>query len=87
MKKKYVITLEDDDTIYVELNLKEKIYEMLPMNKETISSLVAKSVNCTTRRARTHLAELEQDGVLTSRRAKVRMGKAHVNARVYKRIK
>ena len=87
MKKKYVITLEDDDTIFVELNLKEKIYDMLPMNKETISSLVAKSIGCNVRRALTHLDELEKEGVVTSRIAKVRMGKSHVRARVFKRIK
>jgi predicted transcriptional regulator len=87
LKKKYVITLEDDDTIFVELNLKEKIYDMLPMNKETISSLVAKSIGCNSRRALEHLTSLESDGLLTSRSAKVRMGKAHVRARVFKRIK
>jgi len=87
MKKKYVVTLEDNDTIFVEPNLKEKIYDMMPMNKETIASLVAKSIGCHQRRALTHLDQLEKEGVLVSRLAKVRMGKANVRARVFKRIK
>jgi len=87
MKKRYVITLDDTDDMFVEQNLKEKIFDMMPMNKETIASLVAKSLGCNQRRALIHLDELEKEGVLTSRRAKVRMGKAHVQARVFKRIK
>ncbi len=87
MKKKYVITIDDDDTIFVELNLKDKIYDMMPINKETMASLVAKSIGCNKRRALIHLDELEKEGVVTSRKSKVRMGKAHVNARIFKRIK
>ncbi len=87
MKKKYVITIDDDDTIFVELNLKDKIYDMMPINKETMASLVAKSIGCNKRRALIHLDELEKEGVVTSRKSKVRMGKAHVNARILKRIK
>ena len=87
MKKKYVITIDDSDTIFVELNLRDKIYDMMPINKETIASLVAKSIGCNKRRALIHLDELEKEGVVTSRKAKVRMGKAHVNARIFKRIK
>lgn len=87
MKKKYVITIDDSDTIFVELNLRDKIYDMMPINKETMASLVAKSIGCNKRRALIHLDELEKEGVVTSRKAKVRMGKAHVNARIFKRIK
>lgn len=87
MKKKYILCIDDDDSIFVEPNLKEKIYDMMPLNKETISSLVAKSVGTTPRRALAHLNELEQEGVLSSRKTKVRMGKSHVHARVFKRIK
>lgn len=87
MKKKYIVCLEDDDTIFVEPNLREKIYDMLPMNKETISSLVSKSLGCNQRRALVHLDELEKEGLVTSRKAKVRIGKSHVQARVFKRIK
>ena len=74
MKKKYVITIDDSDTIFVELNLRDKIYDMMPINKETMASLVAKSIGCNKRRALIHLDELEKEGVVTSRKAKVRMG-------------
>jgi len=87
LKKRYVITLEDDDAIYAEENLKEKIYNMMPIGKETISSLVAKSVGTNSRRALQHLSDLEEDGYLVSRLGKVRQGKAHTHCRIFKRIK
>lgn len=87
MKKKYVLTLEDDKSIYTELSTKEKIYDMMPLDKETISSLVAKSVGTTPRRALQYLTDLEGEGYLISRRGKVRIGKAHVSCRIFKRIK
>ena len=38
MKKTYVLTLDDDDSIYPEPNLREKNYDMMPVGKERISS-------------------------------------------------
>jgi|TARA_R110002012_G_scaffold321953_2_gene552749 predicted ArsR family transcriptional regulator len=87
MKKSYVLTLEDDDAIYAEPNLREKIFSMMPLNKETIASLVAKSVGTNSRRALQHLSDLEADGYLVSRLGKVRQGKSHTHCRIFKRIK
>ena len=86
MKKTYVLTLDDDDSIYAEPNLREKIYDMMPVGKETISSLVAKSVGTTSRRAIAHLSELEKEGKLVSRKGKVRFGKHHTCCRIFKRL-
>ena len=41
MKKKYTITIEDDDEVFVTKTIKELILENIPKGKTTISSKVA----------------------------------------------
>lgn len=87
MKKKYTITLEDDDEVFRTKTVKELILENIPKGKTTISSKVAKNFNIGRRKALEYLTEMESKGFLKSERGVVKYKSgAKARARIFKRI-
>jgi len=87
MKKKYSITLEDNDVIFRTMTAKEKILEMIPKNKTTTATLVTKVLKLHSRRSLGYLRELEKGGYFSSE-----MGNININGKIsrvviFKRIK
>ena len=62
MKKRYSITIDDDDEIFTVISKKMEILKAIPIGKKTISSKVGKSLGIKQRRALDYLDELEDDG-------------------------
>ena len=87
MKKKYSITI-DDDEIFTVVSRKMEILKAIPIGKKTISSRVGKTLGIKQRRALDYLDELEDDGYLISERevCEFKSGSRSL-ARVFKRIK
>ena len=73
--------------MYVEPNLKDMIYDMLPVGKETISSLVAKSIGTSPRKALDILSVLECEGLVSSEMKKVRFNSSSSRCRVFVRVR
>ena len=87
MKKRYMITLEDDDEVFRTKTVKELILENMPKGKTTISSKVAKHFNIGRRKALEHLTNLEEVGLLKSEMGVLRYKSgARARARIFKRI-
>ena len=87
MKKKYSITI-DDDEIFTVVSRKMEILKAIPIGKKTISSRVGKTLGIKQRRALDYLDELEDDGYLISERevCEFKSGSRSLT-RVFKRIK
>jgi hypothetical protein len=66
MKKKYSITIDDDDEIFTVVSRKMQVLKAIPIGKKTISSKVGKALGMKQRRALEYLTELEEDGYLES---------------------
>ena len=64
MKKRYTITLEDDDEVFRTKTVKELILENIPKGKTTISSKVAKNFNIGRRKALENLTNIEKLGLI-----------------------
>ena len=88
MKKRYSITIDDDDEIFTVISKKMEILKAIPIGKKTISSKVGKSLGIKQRRALDYLDELEDDGYLISERevCEFKSGSRSLT-RVFKRIK
>ena len=87
MKKKYTITIEDDDEVFVTKTIKELILENIPKGKTTISSKVASNFNIGRRKALEYLTDMESKGLLKSERGVVKYKSgAKARARIFKRI-
>ena len=87
MKKKYSITI-DDDEIFTVVSRKMEILKAIPIGKKTISSRVGKTLGIKQRRDLDYLDELEDDGYLISERevCEFKSGSRSLT-RVFKRIK
>ena len=87
MKKKYTITIEDDDEVFVTKTIKELILENIPKGKTTISSKVASNFNIGRRKALEYLTDMEDKGFLKSERVVIKYKSgAKAKARIFKRI-
>ena len=88
MKKRYSITIDDDDEIFTVISKKMEILKAIPIGKKTISSKVGKALGLKQRRALDYLDELEDDGYLISERevCEFKSGSRSLT-RVFKRIK
>ena len=88
MKKKYSITIDDDDEIFTVVSRKMQVLKAIPIGKKTISSKVGKALGMKQRRALEYLTELEEDGYLESIYdvCEFKSG-ARSRTRVFKRIK
>ena len=88
MKKRYSITIDDDDEIFTVVSKKMEILKAIPIGKKTISSKVGKTLGIKQRRALEYLSILEDDGYLISERevCEFKSGSRSL-ARVFKRIK
>ena len=87
MKKKYTITIEDDDEVFVRKTIKELILENIPKWKTTISSKVASNFNIGRRKALEYLTDMEDKGFLKSERGVIKYKSgAKAKARIFKRI-
>ena len=88
MKKRYSITIDDDDEIFTVVSKKMEILKAIPIGKKTISSKVGKSLGIKQRRALEYLSILEDDGYLISERevCEFKSGSRSLT-RVFKRIK
>ena len=87
MKKKYTITIEDDDEVFVTKTIKELILENIPKGKPTISSKVASNFNIGRRKALEYLTDMEDKGFLKSERGVIKYKSgAKAKARIFKRI-
>jgi len=88
MKKRYSITIDDDDEIFTVVSKKMEILKAIPIGKKTISSKVGKSLGIKQRRALEYLGILEDDGYLISERevCEFKSGSRSLT-RVFKRIK
>jgi len=88
MKKRYSITIDDDDEIFTVISKKMEILKAIPIGKKTISSKVGKTLGIKQRRALEYLSILEDDGYLISERevCEFKSGSRSL-ARVFKRIK
>ena len=62
MKKKYSITI-DDDEIFTVVSRKMEILKAIPIGKKTISSRVGKTLGIKQRRALDYLDELDESDV------------------------
>lgn len=86
-KKRYTITLEDDDEVFVTKPTRELIYESMPKGKTTISSKVATTFKIGRRKALEHLTNLEEVGLLKSEMGVIKYKSgAKARARIFKRI-
>ena len=88
MKKRYSITIDDDDEIFTVVSRKMEILKAIPIGKKTISSKVGKTLGIKQRRALEYLSILEDDGYLISERevCEFKSGSRSLT-RVFKRIK
>jgi hypothetical protein len=88
MKKRYSITIDDDDEIFTVVSKKMEILKAIPIGKKTISSKVGKTLGIKQRRALEYLSILEDDGYLISERevCEFKSGSRSLT-RVFKRIK
>ena len=88
MKKRYSITIDDDDEIFTVISKKMEILKAIPIGKKTISSKVGKTLGIKQRRALEYLSILEDDGYLISERevCEFKSGSRSLT-RVFKRIK
>ena len=88
MKKKYSITIDDDDEIFTVVSRKMQVLKAIPIGKKTISSKVGKALGMKQRRALEYLTELEEDGYLESIYdvCEFKIG-SRSRTRVFKRIK
>ena len=87
MKKRYTITLEDDDEVFRTKTVKELILENIPKGKTTISSKVASNFNIGRRKALEYLTDMEDKGFLKSERGVIKYKSgAKARARIFKRI-
>ena len=88
MKKRYSITIDDDDEIFTVVSKKMEILKAIPIGKKTISSKVGKTLGIKQRGALEYLSILEDDGYLISERevCEFKSGSRSLT-RVFKRIK
>jgi len=88
LKKKYSITIDDDDDIFVVDPVRIQILKTIPIGKKTIASKVAKALDIKRRRGLEFLDRLENEGYLESKYEllKYKSGR-RARARVFKRIK
>ena len=88
LKKKYSITLDDDDEVFVVISKKMEILKTIPIGKKTISSKVGKALGLKQRRALEYLDQLEDEGYLTSIRevCEFKSGSRSLT-RIFKRVK
>ena len=88
MKKRYSITIDDDDEIFTVISKKMEILKAIPIGKKTISSRVGKAIGIKQRRALEYLDQLEDEGYITSSREVVQYKSGSRSlTRVFKRIK
>ena len=88
MKKRYSITIDDDDEIFTVISKKMEILKAIPIGKKTISSKVGKAIGIKQRRALEYLDQLEDEGYITSSREVVQYKSGSRSlTRVFKRIK
>ena len=88
LKKKYSITLDDDDEVFVVISKKMEILKTIPIGKKTISSKVGKALGLKQRRALEYLDQLEDEGYLTSIREVIQFKSGSRSlSRVFKRVK
>ena len=88
MKKRYTITLDDDDEIFTVSSKRMEILKAIPIGKKTISSKVGKAIGIKPRRALEYLTQLEDDGYLKSTYdvCQFKSG-SRSRTRVFKRVK
>ena len=88
MKKKYSITIDDDDEVFEVISRKMEILKTIPIGKKTISSKVGKALGIKQRRALEYLDQLEDEGYLTSIREVIQFKSGSRSlSRVFKRVK
>ena len=88
MKKKYSITIDDDDDIFIVDPVRIQILKSIPIGKKTISSKVGISLDIKRRRALEFLNKLEEEGYLESEFKIVRFKSgSRAKTRIFKRIK
>ena len=88
MKKKYTITIDDDDDIFVVDPVRIQILKFIPIGKKTISSKVAISLDIKRRRALEFLCRFEKEGYLESEFKILRFKSgSRAKTRIFKRIK
>jgi predicted ArsR family transcriptional regulator len=82
-----MITIEEDDEVFITKPTRELIYESIPKGKTTISSKVATAFKIGRRKALEHLTNLEEVGLLKSEMGVLRYKSgARAKARIFKRI-
>jgi len=88
LKKKYSITIDDDDDIFIVDPVRIQILKTIPIGKKTISSKVATALDIKRRRALEFLNKLENEGYLESEFKIVRFKSgSRAKTRIFKRIK
>jgi Mn-dependent DtxR family transcriptional regulator len=88
LKKKYSITIDDDDDIFIVDPVRIQILKSIPIGKKTISSKVAVSLDIKRRRALEFLNKLEEEGYLESEFKILRFKSgSRAKTRIFKRIK
>jgi len=88
LKKKYSITIDDDDDIFIVDPVRIQILKSIPIGKKTISSKVGISLDIKRRRALEFLNKLEEEGYLESEFKIVRFKSgSRAKTRIFKRIK
>ena len=88
MKKKYSLTIDDDDEIFTVDPVRIQILNKIAVGKKCISSMVGKALNIKRRRALEFLDRLEDEGYLESKLEIIQhKSGARCKTRVFTRVK